>query len=387
MLDRARRGRTIPRSRSGCCSPRRSRPSGRAGLDLLDTVTPHLWAYDRDLAEAALRRRADTPRHGPAGGRRRDIWEHVELDAAPEGLGRVRGPRRDEPCAVLRQPRGRGVALGARARARPRWCSTTPERCAGSARTAGALDPTPDRSRARSTGRLGTHGAPPAGRCAGADSIRVRGTTGRDRGPRRGRQAHAHRPPARRPGRARRRHGHTRLPALRRRRARRAGPRRPATAGSATSPTRCTRWRCCSRWTAGPRRPGSGRRWPSTTSSLVDRYVASNAAYGAARLHQNACGEFVAWVRDLEIDRFDLPVPDRHLLLDVPRAVAAERAAHRERTEQGRERDRYESDAGLQDRTGAVYRGARGGGLARAVDGARRSRGVDVEALSDALLH
>ena len=68
---------------------------------------------------------------------------------------------------------------------------------------------------------------------------------------------------------------------------------------------------------------------------LVDRYVASNAAYGAARLHQGACGEFVAWVHALEIERFGLPVPDRHLLLDVPRAVAAERAAHRERTEPG----------------------------------------------------
>ena len=89
---------------------------------------------------------------------------------------------------------------------------------------------------------------------------------------------------------------------------------------------------------------------------LVDRYVASNAAYGAARLHQGACGEFVGWVRDLEIGRFALPVPYRHLLLDVPRAVAAERAAHRERTDPGRVRDRYESDAGLQDRTAEVYR-------------------------------
>jgi dTMP kinase len=89
---------------------------------------------------------------------------------------------------------------------------------------------------------------------------------------------------------------------------------------------------------------------------LVDRYVASNAAYGAARLHQNACGEFVSWVQALEIGRFGLPVPDRHLLLDVPRAVAAQRAAHRERTDPGRARDRYESDAGLQDRTAAVYR-------------------------------
>ena len=59
----------------------------------------------------------------------------------------------------------------------------------------------------------------------------------------------------------------------------------------------------------------------------------------------------------LEIERFGLPVPDRHLLLDVPRVVAAERAAHRERTEPGRARDRYESDTGLQDRTADVYRG------------------------------
>jgi dTMP kinase len=88
---------------------------------------------------------------------------------------------------------------------------------------------------------------------------------------------------------------------------------------------------------------------------LVDRYVASNAAYGAARLHQDAAGEFVTWVRALEVERFALPLPDRQLLLAVPRAVAAERAARRARTEQGRERDAYESDDGLQDRTGAVY--------------------------------
>jgi dTMP kinase len=88
---------------------------------------------------------------------------------------------------------------------------------------------------------------------------------------------------------------------------------------------------------------------------LVDRYVASNAAYGAARLHQDAAGEFVSWVYDLEIGRFGLPVPDRQLLLDVPREVAARRAARREQTEPGRVRDRYESDAGLQERTAAVY--------------------------------
>jgi dTMP kinase len=119
---------------------------------------------------------------------------------------------------------------------------------------------------------------------------------------------------------------------------------------------------------------------------LVDRYVASNAAYGAARLHQDADGEFVAWVRELEVERFGVPVPDHQLLLEVPRAVAAERAAHRERTEAGRARDAYESDAGLQERTATAY-----AGLAAAswlspwtvLDG---SRSVDAAALAAQLV-
>ncbi|MFP5019987.1 dTMP kinase [Pseudonocardia phyllosphaerae] len=89
---------------------------------------------------------------------------------------------------------------------------------------------------------------------------------------------------------------------------------------------------------------------------LVDRYVASNAAYNAARLGQDAAGEVVGWVRALEIDRFGVPVPDHQLLLAPPREVAAERARLREATEPGRERDAYESDAGLQARTDDVYR-------------------------------
>jgi dTMP kinase len=88
---------------------------------------------------------------------------------------------------------------------------------------------------------------------------------------------------------------------------------------------------------------------------LLDRYVASNAAYGAARLHQDAGGEFVAWVRALEIDRLGLPVPDLHLLLRVSPELAAERSAHRERTESDRDRDTWESDAGLQARCATVY--------------------------------
>lgn len=116
---------------------------------------------------------------------------------------------------------------------------------------------------------------------------------------------------------------------------------------------------------------------------LLDRYVASNAAYGAARLGQDADGPFVRWVRELEIDRFALPVPDGQLLLRVPVELAATRAEQRERADEGRRRDAFESDGDLQRRCGRVYDGlAEAGWLApwRVVDGRTT---VDVEALAD----
>lgn len=88
---------------------------------------------------------------------------------------------------------------------------------------------------------------------------------------------------------------------------------------------------------------------------LVDRYLASNAAYGAARLHQDGAGTFVAWVRTLELERFGIPSPDLQLLLRVPREVAAERAARRESLDASRARDSYESDDALQRRCARVY--------------------------------
>lgn len=102
--------------------------------------------------------------------------------------------------------------------------------------------------------------------------------------------------------------------------------------------------------------PGLREALTSYDVVLVDRYVASNAAYSAARLGQQADGEVVGWVRELETERFGVPVPDHQLLLAPPREVAAERARVREATEPGRERDAYESDDDLQARTDAVYR-------------------------------
>lgn len=89
---------------------------------------------------------------------------------------------------------------------------------------------------------------------------------------------------------------------------------------------------------------------------LLDRYVASNAAYSAARLHQGADGDAVEWVRALEFDRLKLPAPDWQVLLNVSTELAAERAEHRANTEADRAKDAYERDGGLQRRTGEVYR-------------------------------
>ena len=88
---------------------------------------------------------------------------------------------------------------------------------------------------------------------------------------------------------------------------------------------------------------------------ILDRYVASNAAYSAARLHEDATGAAVAWVHRLEYQRLGLPQPDWQVLLAVSAELAGRRARSRAESEPGRARDSYERDDDLQRRTGAVY--------------------------------
>jgi len=89
---------------------------------------------------------------------------------------------------------------------------------------------------------------------------------------------------------------------------------------------------------------------------LLDRYVTSNAAYGSARLGgpQIPTG-FAEWVRALELDRFGVPAPDHQILLATPLHVAAERARDRAAGNADRALDTFEADAGLQQRTAAMY--------------------------------
>lgn len=81
---------------------------------------------------------------------------------------------------------------------------------------------------------------------------------------------------------------------------------------------------------------------------ILDRYVASNAAYSFARTGDESV---IGWVHDLEFGRFGLPAPDLQVLLPTPPGTASQRAIAREAQDASRERDRYERDPGLQQRT------------------------------------
>lgn len=90
---------------------------------------------------------------------------------------------------------------------------------------------------------------------------------------------------------------------------------------------------------------------------LLDRYVSSNAAYGAARLGApDVPSTFPEWVRELELDRFALPAPDHQILLAPPTEVAAARARARAAQSDDRALDTFESDGGLQSRVDRMYR-------------------------------
>lgn len=88
---------------------------------------------------------------------------------------------------------------------------------------------------------------------------------------------------------------------------------------------------------------------------LCDRYVASNAAYSAARLNQGPDGTIVNWIKDLEFGRFELPTPDHQLLLGVPPEIAMQRATGRAAADATRAKDAYERDADLQTRVYRAY--------------------------------
>ncbi|STB95076.1 thymidylate kinase [Corynebacterium amycolatum] len=91
---------------------------------------------------------------------------------------------------------------------------------------------------------------------------------------------------------------------------------------------------------------------------IIDRYVASNAAYSLARTQDPA---IVEWIEKTEFGDFQLPLPDVQVCLATSVGVAADRARNREASDMQRTRDTYEKDAGLQERTLAAYQKFAGG--------------------------
>ncbi|QPK83698.1 dTMP kinase [Corynebacterium qintianiae] len=85
---------------------------------------------------------------------------------------------------------------------------------------------------------------------------------------------------------------------------------------------------------------------------VLDRYVASNAAYTTARTGDDAS---LKWVYDLEFGRLALPKPDLQVLVDTAPGEADRRVRRREEGDGSRVRDRYERDAQLQEDTFSAY--------------------------------
>lgn len=86
---------------------------------------------------------------------------------------------------------------------------------------------------------------------------------------------------------------------------------------------------------------------------ILDRYVASNAAYSWARLQDEAAAQ---WVYDLEFGPLGLPRPDVQVFLDTDVELAAQRAQQRSLADASRAKDEYEKDGGLQARVAEAYR-------------------------------
>lgn len=113
------------------------------------------------------------------------------------------------------------------------------------------------------------------------------------------------------------------------------------------------------------------------TVVLVDRYVASNAAYGAARLPAGERARFRAWVERLEFGDLALPRPALQVLLQVPVEVARAGARSRAATASDRPVDTFESDGDLQARVAAEYAELAGTGWAAPWLTVDRADGVD----------
>ena len=89
---------------------------------------------------------------------------------------------------------------------------------------------------------------------------------------------------------------------------------------------------------------------------LADRYVASNAAYQAARLEGEERAAFLAWLLRVEYDVFELPQPALQVYLRVEVGTAQRLVAgKKQRSYTSKRYDVFEDDARLQRTVAEIY--------------------------------
>jgi len=89
---------------------------------------------------------------------------------------------------------------------------------------------------------------------------------------------------------------------------------------------------------------------------ILDRYIASNMAYQAARVGADEARALMEWILALETGQFALPRPTLSIYLDTPWDLARQlilKKAQRSYTEKSF--DAYEADIALQQRVRANY--------------------------------
>lgn len=89
---------------------------------------------------------------------------------------------------------------------------------------------------------------------------------------------------------------------------------------------------------------------------VLDRYIASNIAYQAAKVPLAEQPALIAWIAQLETGQFALPLPALNVYLDTPLEVARDLILRkRQRSYTDRSYDEHEADLALQAGVRACY--------------------------------
>lgn len=97
---------------------------------------------------------------------------------------------------------------------------------------------------------------------------------------------------------------------------------------------------------------------------VFDRYIASNAAYQAAKVDDAEAAALMQWIVALETGPFALPLPSLSIYLDTPLATARAQIAQKHRRDYtDRTYDEHEADGALQANVRRRYAELAGGDL------------------------